>query len=318
MRRYTSHPNERKINLATAICTAGFAALTRFMNRPRGGLSSASLAAIAALLLGCLVTGCVSARAQGQGCASRAETLPASRPSTLIPVAPRNSAGAARWGLEELARLLPLIARAGLDLHVFYSEDSDDLGESSGDGGPPQVLQAQAPSFPVFRVHGAPPALADPNALTAKLYCERLAAWEDQASRVLRAEAARRAASVLAWSRRIAARLLALAGRPIPDTTGAEAGVEFNAAASVFAAAQVASAAPQPTVAFLGGLTALSPPAQGFSFRAHLVALVRSTNLAQVIPAERAWSRWVTRNGGTITAISANDAPEVIAETLAS
>lgn len=318
MRRYTSQPNERKINLAIASCTAGFAALTRFRNRPQRGLSSAGLVAIAALLLGCLVTGCVSARAQAQGCASRAETLPASQPSSLIPVVPRTSAGAARWGLEELARQMPLIARAGLDLHVFYSEDSDDPGEGGGDGGPPQVLQAQAPSFPVLRVPGAPPAPADPNALTARLYCERLAAWEDHASRALRAEAARRAAGVLAWSGKIAARLLALAGRPIPDTTGAEAGVEFDAAASVFAAAQVASAAPRPTVAFLGGLTALSPPAQHFRFPAHLVALVRSTDPAQVIPAEHAWSRWVTRNGGTFTAISANDAPAVIARTLAS
>ena len=201
---------------------------------------------------------------------------------------------------------------------MFYSEDSDDLAEGGGDGGPPQVLQAQAPSFPVFTVPGAPSAPVDPNALTGKLYCERLAAWEDHASGALRTEAARRAARVLAWSRKIAARLLALAGRPIPDTTGTESGVEFDAAASVFAAAQVASAAPRPTVAFLGGLTALSPPAQYFRFPAHLVVLVRSTNPALVIPAEQAWSRWVTRNGGTFTTISANDAPAVIAKTLAS
>jgi hypothetical protein len=315
MRRYTSRPNERKINRAIVACTAALAALARFWDRPRRGLSSAGLVAMAALL-GCIVTGCVSARAQTQGCASRAEMLPASRRSSLIPVAPRTSAVAARWGLEELARELPLIARAGLDLHVFYSEDSDDLVEGGGDGGPPQVLQAQAPSFPVFRVTGAPSAPADPNALTAKLYCEDLAAWEGHASLVLRTEAARRASSVLAWSRSIAARLLTLAGRPIKDTTGAEAGVEFDVAGSVFAAAQVASAVPRPTVVFLGGLTALSPPAQNFSFPARLVALVRSTNPAQVIPAERAWSRWATRNGGTFTAISANDAPVVIAETL--
>lgn len=314
MRRYTSHPNVRKINAAIATCMAGFASLTRFRNRPQ---RSAGLAAIAALLLSCLVTGCVGARAQAQSCASQAETLPASRPSSLIPVIPRTSAAAARWGLEELAHELPLIARASLDLHVFYSEDSDDLTEDGGDGGPPQVLQAQAPSFPVFSVPGAPPAPADPNALTAKLYCENLAAWEGHASLVLRAEAARRAASVLAWSRNIAARLLTLASRPIPDTTGAEAGFEFDPAASVFAAVQVASAAPQPTVAFLGGLTALSPPTRNFGFPAHLVALVRSTNPAQVIPAEHAWSGWVTRNGGTFIAISANDAPAAIAKTLA-
>lgn len=316
MRRYPSNPNERKINRAIAACTARLAALTRFRNRPRRGLPGAGLVATAALLLGCLVTGCVSGRAQAPGCSPRAETLPASRPSSLIPVVPRTSAGAARWGLAELARELPLIARAGLDLHVFYSEDGDDLSADGADGGPPQVLQAQAPSFPVFRVPGAPPAPADPNPLTAKLYCEHLAAWADHASLALRAEAARRDSSVLAWSRKIAARLIALAGRPIPDT-GAEAGTEFDPAPSVFAAAQVASAAPRPMVVFPGGLTALSPPARNFSFPARLVALVRSINPAQVIPAERAWSRWVTRNGGTFAAISANDAPAVIAGTLA-
>jgi len=281
-------------------------------------LSGAALAAIAALLLGLPVAGCVSAGAQVQRCAPRPRTLSASQPSSLIPVAPRTSAAAAKWALEEVAHLLPKVARAGLDLHMFYSEDRDDLGEGGGDGGPPQVLQSQAPSFPVFTVAGAPPAPADPTALTAKLYCEHLAAWEHHASRALRAEAARRASAVLVWARKIAGRLLALASRPIPDTTGAEAGVEPDASASVFAATQVARAAPRPTVVFLGGLTALAAPAQNFGFPAHLVALVRSTNPAQVIPAEHAWARWVTRNGGTFTAISANDSPAVIAKTLAS
>jgi hypothetical protein len=243
--------------------------------------------------------------------------LSASQPSSLIFVAPRTSAAAAKWGLEEMAHLLPLVARAGMDLHVFYSEDRDDRGEGGGDGGPPQVLQSQAPNFPVFTVPGASPAPADPTALTAKLYCERLAAWANHASRTLRAVAARRTAAVLAWASKAAARALALASRPIPDTTGAEAGVEPDAAASVFAAAQVASAAPRPTVVFLGGLTALVPPAQNFRFPAHLVAMVRSTNPAQVIPAGHVWARWVTRNGGAFTAISANDSPAVIAKKLA-
>src|SRR5260221_14143787 len=120
------------------------------------------------------------------------------------------SAAAAKWGLEEMAQLLPLVARAGLDVHVFYSEDSDDLGESGGDGGPPQVLQSQAPSFADFSVPGAPTPPADPTELTAKLYCERLAVWADDAGRTLRAEATRRAAAVLAWARTIAARLVAM------------------------------------------------------------------------------------------------------------
>lgn len=303
---------------AIATCTAGFAVLTRFWKRPQHGLSGAAMVAITALLLGLLATGCVSAEAQAQRCVPRPQILSASQPSSLIPVAPRTSAAAAKWALEEMAYLLPEVAHAGLNLHMFYSEDSDDLGEDGGDGGPPQVLQSQAPSFPVFMVRGAPPAPADPTALTAKLYCERLAAWANHASRALRAEAARRASAVLVWARKVAAQLLALASRPIPDTTGAEAGVEFDAAASVFAAAQVARAAPRPTVVFVGGLTALAPPTQNFRFPTHLVALVRSTNPAQVIPAEHAWARWVTRNGGTFTAISANDSSAVIAKTLAS
>jgi hypothetical protein len=287
----------------------------------RGGGRPASriprLAALAAVLLTCLVTGCVSVGAQAQSCPSRPEALPASRPSGLIVVAPRTSAAAARWGLRELAHLLPLVAHAGLDLHVFYSEDGDDLGDGGGDGGPPQVLQSQAPSFPGFAVPGPPSAPGDPTALTAKLYCARLATWASHASRALKAEAGRRTAAVLAWAEKAAARSVELASGPIPDTTGAERGVEPDAAASVFAAAQVARAAPRPTVVLLGGLTDLTPPARNFGFPARLVALVRSTDPDQVTSAEHAWTRWATRNGGAFTAISANDAPAVIARALA-
>jgi hypothetical protein len=76
MRRYTRHPNKRKINPAIATRTARVAAFMRFRNRPQRGLSGVGLVAI---------------------------------------VVPRTSAGAARWGQEELARELPLIAHAGLD-----------------------------------------------------------------------------------------------------------------------------------------------------------------------------------------------------------
>ena len=66
------------------------------------------------------------------GCAAPVEALPASRSSSLIAVVPRTSAQAAIWGLDELAQLLPSAARAGMELHVFYSQDSDDLGEGGG------------------------------------------------------------------------------------------------------------------------------------------------------------------------------------------
>jgi hypothetical protein len=244
------------------------------------------------------------------------EVLPASHAWTLIPVIPRTSAEAASWGLRELSFLLPFVARPGLELDVHYTQDGDDLGESGGDGGPPQVVQAQAPSFPVFGVPAEPQPPIDPNALTAKLYCERLTAWERRANRALRVEAAHRTAAALAWARTVAARLLALADRPISDTAGSEANVEFDAGASVFAAVQVAMAAPRPNILFLGGLTTLAPPSQKFGCPAHFVALVRSTDPTHVLHAVKVWSRWITRCGGTFQAASANDTPTEIAKAL--
>jgi len=234
----------------------------------------------------------------------------------LIAIIPRTSANAASWSLRELAYLLPLAARAGLELHVVYTQDGDDLAEDGGDGGPPQVLEAQAPGFPAFHVQGAPQSPADPNALTAKLYCEHLVVWQSSASQVLRNEATRRIAAVSTWANSNATRLTALAAHPIPDTTGLEAGVEFDAGASIFSAAQIAQAAPRPTIVVLGGLTAVAPPSQKFEVPAHLVVLVRSTDPGQVLPAESAWSRWVRQAGGTFQAISANDTFTVIAGTL--
>lgn len=265
-----------------------------------------------------MAAGCASSAGKGQGCASRIEALPASRASSLIAIVPRTSANAASWGLRELAFLLPLVARAGLELHVVYTQDGDDLAEDGGDGGPPQVLEAQAPSFPVFQVQGAPQSPADPNALTAKLYCERLVAWQFSASEALRNQASRRIAAVTTWVNSAAARLTALAAAPIPDTTGREADVEFDAGASIFSAAQIAQAAPRPTIVVLGGLTAVAPPSQDFEVPAHLVVLVRSNDPAQVLHAESVWSRWIKQAGGTFQAISVNDAPSVIAGALMS
>lgn len=265
-----------------------------------------------------LIAGCARANGGGPDCTPGIEALPVSRASSLIAIVPRTSANAATWGLRELAFLLPFMARAGLELHVIYTQDSDDLGEGGGDGGPPQVLETQAPSFPAFQVHGAPQAPANPNALTAKLYCERLAAWQSSANQTLRNQATRQIAAVTAWAKSNAVRLIALAAKPIPDTTGPEAGVEFDAGASIFSAAQVAQAAPRSTILVLGGLTALSPPAQNFEVPAHFVVLVRSTDPAQVLHAENAWSRWITRAGGTFQAISANDSPTAITTALVS
>jgi hypothetical protein len=261
-----------------------------------------------------LATGCIpSARLN---CVPRTEKLTASRRSSLIAVMPRTSRSAATWGLRELAKLLPFVASGGLQLHVLYSQDSDDLGEGGGDGGPPQVLLTSVPDFPAVQITGAPARPADPTSLSASLYCERVTAWEAHASSRLRAGTARRAAVAAAWAKAAGADLKSLAAKPIPDTSGSEAGVEIDASASVFAAAQVAQAAPQPTIAFLGGLTSMRPPSVSFRFPARLVALIRSTDPGQVLKAEAIWARWALRAGGSFTAVSANDAPAQIARAL--
>jgi hypothetical protein len=244
------------------------------------------------------------------------EALPASQASSLTAIVPRTSASAASWALRELAFLLPFVARAGLELHVIYTQDGDDLGEDGGDGGPPQVLETQAPSFAVFQVQGVPQSPADPNALTAKLYCERLAAWQTMADQTLTSEASRQIPAVRAWAKSNAARLIALAASPVPDTTGREAGIEFDAGASIFSAAQVAQTAPRSTIVVLGGLTSLAPPSDRFEVPARFVVIVRSSNPAQVLEAENAWSRWVMRAGGTFQAISVNNSPTAITRAL--
>jgi hypothetical protein len=284
----------------------------------KSALSRVALAAVATLTVASLGAGCARAIHEESGCAPRVEALPASSPSTLIGVDPRTSAAAASWGPAELAQLLPFVAHGGLELHMLYTQDADDLADGGGDGGPTQALLMKAPDFPRFQVTGEPQAPADPTALAAHLYCQRLATWEHHAQRALRAEAARRAAAVQAWVAMAVARLTALASRPIPDTSGPEAGVEADAGASIFAAAQVAEVASRPTILFLGGLTSLTPPSQGFRFPAHLVALVRSSNPVQVLRAEAAWSRWAAQAGGSFEALSANDAPAVIARVLVS
>lgn len=318
---HTSHPNERK-TAPRAVKRTVLNPKSRALRAGHPGGRTArrftALGLAVSMILAALITGCARANGTGPGCTPEIEAWPASRAFSVIAIVPRTSANAAAWGLRELAFLLPFTARAGLELHVIYTQDSDDLGEGGGDGGPPQVLETQAPSFPTFQVQGAPQTPADPNALTAKLYCERLAAWQSSANQTLRNQAARHSAAVTAWAKSNAVRLIALADKPIPDTTGPEAGVEFDAGASIFAAAQVAQAAPRPTILVLGGLTAVSPPAQNFEVPAHLMVLVRSTDPARVLQAENAWSRWITRAGGTFQAMSANDAPTAITQALVS
>jgi hypothetical protein len=260
--------------------------------------------------------GCVPVTGGGPGCTPRMEALPGSRPFTLIPVIPRTSLEAASWGLRKLASILPAVTRPGLELAVRYTQDADDLGEGGGDGGPPQVLQKQAPQFPAFKVSGAPQAPTDPNGLTAKLYCQRLNAWEKHARQELEAEVSRRAAGTRAWVKTVRAQLFALSDKPIPDTTGAEANSEFDAGASVFGAVQVAESAPRPVILFLGGLTALAPPSHNFVCHVHFAALVRSTDPAEVLHAVKVWSGWITRCGGTFQTISADDTPLEIVRAL--
>ena len=268
------------------------------------------------MLLALLSAGCMRAAGAGPGCTPKVGALAASRAYSLIAVIPRTSDQAASWGLRELAFLLAVVARAGLELHVIYTEDADDLAEGGGDGGPPQVLLAKAPSFPASPGLRMPQAPADPTTLTAKLYCERLAAAEARGSRILETESAHRSASVTAWVRKTAAQLIALADRPIPDTSGTEAGVEIDASASIFTAAEVAEASPRPTLLLPGGLTSIRPPARVYRLPACLVALIRSSSAVQVLRAESTWARWMRRAGGSFKALSANDAPETIAQVL--
>jgi hypothetical protein len=285
--------------------------------RPRRHLAQriSTIAMVAAVTTAALA-GCTRVAGGGRSCAPLVEALPASRASTLIAVIPRSSAGAASWGLRELAQLLPFVARPGLELHVLYTQDSDDLGEGGGDGGPPQVLLTDAPGFPALRVGQAPQQPSNPTSLSTQLYCDHLAAWQAHAARTLRAEADRRTASSAAWAKAAAATLRGLADKPIPDTSGPEAGVEPDSGASVFSAAQVAEAAPQPTIVFLGGLTSIRPPSQSFRFPARLVALLRSSDPSQVLYTDSAWARWAHRAGGTFEELSANDALTAIAQAL--
>ena len=179
-------------------------------------------------------------------------------------------------GLRELAGLLPYLARAGLQLHVFYTQDGDDLTEDGGDGGSPQVLQLSAPSFPAFTATGPPPAPAQPTTLTEELYCQRLGAWQARAAAEVKAEAARRASAAAAWATSTAARLIGIASRPIPDTEGAESGVEFKAGPSIFAAAQIAADRPPAHDSVSPRADRSPPPSQRFPVPARLVALIRS------------------------------------------
>ena len=272
---------------------------------------AAVLAAAALALTAC---GPTAVQAEAGACTAAAETLPASVPSSIIALVPRTSLADAEWGLEELAQLMPFIARAGLQLHVLYTQDSDDLVEGVGDGGPPQIVFANAPAFPSLDVTGEPQRPSDPTALTSKLYCGNLAAWQRRAGEAVQAQGSARTAAIETWAGRIAGRLAALAGKPIPDTWGAEAGTEIDSGASIFTAAQIAETAPQPTILFLGGLTVLAPPPQNFRLAARLIALVRSSDPVQVLQAEASWRRWADRDDGSFEAVSANAAPASIAQ----
>lgn len=269
---------------------------------------------LVAALAAATLAGCGPVADGAQGCSAAAETLPASVSSSVITLVPRTSRADAIWALDELAQLMPFVARGGLQLHVLYTQDSDDLVEGGGDGGPPQVIFSSAPAFAGFGVTGAPQRPADPTSLTGKLYCQNLAAWQRHAGEAVQAQADARAASVAAWAKTIEGRLSALASRPIPDTSGGEAGTEIDSGASIFTAAQIAETAPQPAIVFLGGLTALAPPPQDFRLSARLVALIWSSDPAQVLQAEVSWRRWAGRADGSFDAVSANAAPAAIAQ----
>jgi hypothetical protein len=258
----------------------------------------------------------VTGASQSTGCRAIVAALAASQRTSLIAVIPRTSAQAAVWGLRELAQLLPSLARPGFELHVLYTQDSDDLSDSGGDGEPPQVMLTQSPAFSSYAVGGVPQSPPNPTPLSSHLYCDRLAAWNAHAARAVQAEAGRRKAAVTAWANAAAASLRTRAGRPVPDTTGTESGVEIDASGSIFAAAQVAQAAPQPSILFLGGLTTLRPPSREFRFPARLVALVRSSDPGQVLSAEAAWSAWAHRAGGSFRAVSSNDTSAAVAAML--
>lgn len=272
--------------------------------------------ALFALSAGLLVAACGPLHPGAQHCPRRDYQLPPSMSANLIAVIPRISAGAARWGFRELADLLPLLARPGLELHVLYTQDADDLTEGGGDGGPPQVLATSAPNAPGIRVAGAPAEPNDPTSLSAQLYCQRMAAWQARAVTTLRTISARRAAKATAWASRAAAHVRALASKPIPDSSGPEAGAEIDSAASIFAAAQVAEASPHPTIVFFGELSALLPPVQRFSFPGRLIDLVRSDDPTLVLHSEAIWARWAKRRGGTFEAVSANGDAASIAQAI--
>jgi hypothetical protein len=247
-------------------------------------------------------------------CAATAETLPASTSYSVIAVVPRTSLADADWGLDELAQLMPFIAHAGLQLHVLYTQDSDDLVEGGGDGGPPQVVSASAPAFGRFEVGAPPQRPVDPTSLTRQLYCNNLSAWQRHANEMVQTQASVRASMIADWAKMIAHRLTTLASKPIPDTAGSEAGTDPDSGASIFTAAQIAESAPRPVILFLGGLTALAPPSQNFPLSARLVALVRSSDPVQVLSAETSWRRWAQSHDGSFVALSANADPEVIAQ----
>ncbi len=81
-----------------------------------------------------LSAGCARMTSGKSGCAAPVEALPASGSLSLIAVDPRTSAGAAAWGLDELAQLLPSaapVAQKARSQHLLVSI----TGYTSPDGG---------------------------------------------------------------------------------------------------------------------------------------------------------------------------------------